>query len=69
MVINLSEEMIEKVVCVAYGRIRSLELRKKEIERSRVIDRRKQQQLKDIDSAIEEAEEIHSMFIEFAEQF
>lgn len=67
MEINLSEEMIEKVMCVAFGRIRSLELRKREIERSRVTDRRKQQQLKDIDSAIEDAKEVHSLFAEFAE--
>ena len=72
MEINFSNEMIEKITCVANGRVRDLYAKIKEVnERDAITDREKARKnilLKDLNKALADAEEVHSLFFElFAE--
>ena len=66
MEINLSNEMIEKITCVANGRVRELHRKIKEAnEMDAVLDREKARKnilLNDLNKALAEAEEVHSLF-------
>lgn len=72
MEINLSEEMIEKIACVANGRINDLKSKEKLIKDSMAVGetqiRRKHMQLKDIEKAKADAEEVHDLFLELLEE-
>lgn len=72
MTINLSEEMIYKISCLAFGRKQELkqkrELVKNSIEVGKHNIRRKHMQLQAIEKSLAEAEEIHELFVELYEQ-
>lgn len=67
MEINLSAEMIEKVTCTAWGRVR--DLKRKIEEQSKVATmteretKRKEMLLKSLNKALTDAEEVHQLFI------
>ena len=71
MEINLSNEMIEKITCVSFGRVR--ELRRKIEEVSKMEDSTQREHakktiyLKDLNRALEDAKEVHSTFLEMLE--
>ena len=71
MTINLSEEMIEKITCVSFGRVRELERKIKEVDEMKENTQReiakKTIYLKDLNKALEDAKEVHSMFLEMLE--
>lgn len=66
MEINLSEEMIEKIACVAFGRRQSLRKMIEEVEKRDTAGYRdeaiKRITLKDLNKALDDAEEVHSLF-------
>ena len=72
MEINLSQEMIEKITCVAFGRVQDLKQKEKEThERIAVGERqiaRKHLLIKDIQRARADAEEVHELFLSMLEE-
>lgn len=68
MEIKLSAEMIEKICCVAFGRIHDLEEKEKIVKESMAVGKvninKKHIQLKDIQKSKEDAEDIYSLFLE-----
>lgn len=72
MEINLSKEMIEKITCVAFGRVQDLKQKENEAhERIAVGERqiaRKRLLIKDIQMARAEAEEVHEMFLSMLDE-
>ena len=71
MEINLSNEMIEKITCVAFGRIQDLKQKEKEAnERLAVGERqiaRKHLLIKEIQKARADAEDVHNLFLSMLE--
>lgn len=67
MEINLSEEMIEKITCTAWGRVRSLKRQINEAETMKTTNSREEVRknilLKDLNKALTDAEEVHELFI------
>ena len=72
MEINLSEEMIEKITCVSFGRLSDLKAKEEAVKNSMAVGetqiRRKHMQLKDIEKAKADAEEVHALFLELLEE-
>lgn len=72
MEINLSSEMIEKVTCVAFGRLNDLKARESIVKESIAVGKRqiarKKIILNDIEKAKEDAKEVHTLFLELLEQ-
>ena len=72
MEINLSEEMIEKITCVSAGRLSDLKAKEEAVKNSMAVGetqiRRKHMQLKDIEKAKADAEEVHALFLELLEE-
>ena len=72
MEINLSTEMIEKITFVSAGRISDLKAKEEAIKNSMAVRetqiRRKHMQLKDIEKAKADAEEVHALFLELLEE-
>lgn len=72
MQINLSDEMIEKITCVAAGRLGDLKAKEKAVKDSMAVGetqiRRKHIQLNDIKKATTDAEEVHALFLELLDQ-
>lgn len=72
MNINLSEEMIEKITFVAFGRIHDLQEKEKAIKDSIAVGKtqiaRKQNLLKTLKKAKEDANDVHSLFLELLNQ-
>ena len=68
MEINLSIEMIEKITCVSAGRISDLKAKEEAVKNSVAVGktqiRRKHMQLKDIEKAKADAEEVHALFLD-----
>ena len=67
MEINLSEEMIEKITCTAWGRVRELKRKISEAETTETTNYREEAKknilLKDLNKALADAEEVHELFI------
>lgn len=67
MEINLSAEMIEKVTCTAWGRVRELNRKIEEESKKEVKTEREQARqnilLNDLRKALADAEEVHQLFI------
>ena len=72
MKINLSEEMIEKITYVSAGRLSDLKAKEEAVKNSMAVGetqiRRKHMQLKDIEKAKADAEEVHALFLEMLEE-
>ena len=72
MEINLSEEMIEKITYVSAGRLSDLKAKEEAVKNSMAVGetqiRRKRMQLKDIEKAKADAEEVHALFLELLEE-
>ena len=72
MEINLSVEMIEKITFVSAGRISDLKAKEDAVKNSMAVGetqiRRKHMQLKDIEKAKADAEEVHALFLELLEE-
>lgn len=72
MEINFSNEMIEKITFISAGRISDLKEKEEIIKNSMAVGktqiRRKHMQLKDIKKAMEDAEEVHDMFLELLKE-
>ena len=72
MNINLSAEMIEKITFVSAGRISDLKAKEEAVKNSMAVGetqiRRKHMQLKDIEKAKADAEEVHALFLELLEE-
>ena len=72
MEINLSAEMIEKITFVSAGRISDLKAKEEAVKNSMAVGetqiRRKHMQLKDIEKAKSDAEEVHALFLEMFEE-
>ena len=72
MEINLSVEMIEKITFVSAGRISDLKAKEEAVKNSMAVGetqiRRKHMQLKDIEKAKADAEEVHALFLELLEE-
>ena len=72
MEINLSEEMIEKITYVSAGRLSDLKAKEEAVKNSMAVGetqiRRKRMQLKDIEKAKTDAEEVHALFLELLEE-
>ena len=72
MEINLSNEMIEKITCVAFGRLQALKKEEEAVKESMAVGERAIARmhllLKDIERAKEDAKEVHSLFAELLEQ-
>ena len=72
MEINLSTEMIEKIAYISAGRISDLKVKEKAVKDSMAVGetqiRRKHMQLKDIEKAKADAEEVHALFLELLEE-
>lgn len=66
MTVNLSDEMIEKVVELAYGRICDLKQKQEMVMHSNIGARRQFAQLREINNELLDAKEVHSLFIELA---
>ena len=68
MEINLSEEMIEKITYVSVGRLSDLKAKEEAVKNSMAVGetqiRRKRMQLKDIEKAKADAEEVHALFLD-----
>ena len=68
MEINLSEEMIEKITYVSAGRLSDLKAKEEAVKNSMAVGetqiRRKHMQLKDIEKAKADAEEVHALFLD-----
>ena len=71
MNINLSTEMIEKIACMSARRLSDLDEKEKLVKESIAVGntqiKRKHIQLKDIEKAKEDAEEVHTLFLELLE--
>ena len=67
MEINLSAEMIEKVTCTAWGRVRELKRKINEVETMETTNYREEAKknilLKDLNKVLADAEEVHQLFI------
>ena len=72
MEINLSAEMIEKITYVSAGRLSDLKTKEEVVKNSMAVGqtqiRRKHMQLKDIEKAKVDAEEVHALFLELLEE-
>ena len=72
MEINLSAEMIEKIIFVSAGRLSDLKAKEEAVKNSIAVGetqiRRKHMQLKDIEKAKEDAKEVHALFLELLEE-
>lgn len=72
MEINLSTEMIEKIVYVSAARLMDLKIKEKNIKDTIAIGetqiRRKQIHLKDIEKSKADAEDVHALFLELLEE-
>ena len=72
MEINLSVEIIEKITFVSAGRISDLKEKEDAVKNSMAVGetqiRRKHMQLKDIEKAKADAEEVHALFLELLEE-
>lgn len=72
MNINLSAEMIEKITFVSAGRLSDLKAKEEAVKNSMAVGetqiRRKHMQLKDIEKAKSDAEEVHALFLELLEE-
>lgn len=72
MEINLSNEMIEKITRVAFGRYQSLRRHIEEVEAEETTNHRENARknilLKDLNRAKEDADEVHKLFLELLEQ-
>ena len=72
MEINLSVEMIEKITFVSAGRISDLKAKEDAVKNSMAVGetqiRRKHMQLKDIEKAKADAEEVHALFLKLLEE-
>lgn len=72
MEINLSKEMIEKITCVAFGRLQDLKEKEKNTREWMAVGetqiKRKHMQLKEIANAKDDAEEVHSLFHNMMEE-
>lgn len=72
MEINLSTEMIEKIAYVSAGRISDLKAKEEAVKNSMAVGetqiRRKHMQLKDIEKAKADAEEVHTLFLDLLEE-
>ena len=72
MEINLSAEMIEKITFVSAGRLSDLKAKEEAVKNSMAVGetqiRRKHMQLKDIEKAKSDAEEVHTLFLELLEE-
>lgn len=72
MTINLSDEMIEKITCMVAGRLHDLKAKEDAVKNSIAVGetqiRRKHIQLKDIEKAKADAEEVHALFLELLEK-
>ena len=67
MEINLSEEMIEKITCTAWGRVRELKRKIDDAEKEKAENSREEVRknilIKDLKKALADAEEVHELFI------
>ena len=67
MEMNLSYEMIEKITCTAWGRVRELKRKIEEVSKQEVSTEREQAKktilLNDLNRALSDAEEVHQLFI------
>ena len=72
MTINLSDEMIEKITCMATGRLHDLNAKENAVKNSIAVGetqiRRKRIQLKDIEKAKADADEVHDLFLGLLEE-
>lgn len=72
MEINLSNEMIYKITCVAFSNIQALKEKEEQVKNSMAVGERqiarKYLLLKDIEKAKADAEEIHTLFSEMLEE-
>lgn len=72
MEINLSNEMIEKITRVAFGRKNSLRRKIDEVEAESTINYREEAKkkilLNDLNKALNDATEIHELFLEMMEE-
>ena len=72
MEINLSEEMIEKITYVSAGRLSDLKAKEEAVKNIMAVGetqiRRKRMQLKDIEKAKADAEEVHALFLGLLEE-
>lgn len=72
MEINLSNEMIEKITRVAFGRYQTLRRQIEEVEAEETTNYRENARknilLKDLNRAKEDADEVHKLFLELSEQ-
>ena len=72
MEINLSTEMIEKITYVSAGRLSDLKAKEEAVKNSMAVGqtqiRRKHKQLKEIEKAKADAEEVHALFLELLEE-
>ena len=71
MEINLSNEMIEKITCVAFARVNQLR-RNIEEENSKEVSTEREKTvkriyLKDLEKALSDAKEVHETFLEILE--
>lgn len=72
MTINLSEEMIYKITCVAFGRLQGLNEKEEAWKNSMAVGQsqiaKKHLMLNEIENAKEDAKEVHELFLELLEQ-
>lgn len=72
MQINLSDEMIRKIVYVSAARLMDLRIKQNNIKDSFAVGetqiKRKQMQLKDIEKAKSDAEDVYTLFLELLEE-
>lgn len=72
MEINLSAEMIEKITFVSAGRLSDLKSKEEFVKNSMAVGktqiRKKHMQLKDIEKAKSDAEEVHALFLKLLEE-
>lgn len=72
MEINLSEEMIEKITCVSFGRLQGLKEKEKNTKEWMAVGetqiKRKHMQLEEIKKAKADAEEVHDLFRSMMEE-
>ena len=72
MDINLSDEMVEKIVCTAWGRAQSLKKtimeQQKEEPTTQRGKARKNLLIKSLRESLQDAEEVHSTFLELLNQ-
>ena len=72
MEVNLSNEMIDKIAYLSYGRIYDLQEKEKLIKDSIAVGtsqiKRKQSHLKTIQKALSDAKEVYELFLELSNQ-